>query len=165
MAFEYRKLDAADAEQWQVLRLEGARNFPLGFLVTAQEAAAASVEQCRQILANGNSRGVFDGAKLVGFCGYRPERLERTRHRGELGPFFVAREYQGSGAAQRLMRGVVEEARESGIEQLELYVDTKNHRAIAFYERQGFERIAIHPDCVRSGGISRDGYFCRLRIA
>ena len=85
----------------------------------------------------------------VGFCGYRPQHLKRTRHRGEIGPFFVTRRYQGSGAAAVMMAGVIEEARANGLAQLELFVDTENSRAIAFYERFGFERIATHSDGVR----------------
>jgi RimJ/RimL family protein N-acetyltransferase len=165
MRFRYAKLTSEHAEQWQALMLEGARDFPLGFLVSVEEVAATSIERRRQILDFGTLRGVFEGESLVGFCGFRPQWFERTRHRAEIGPFFVAGSHQGSGAARVLIEGVIEEARESGIEQLELFVDTENHRAIAFYERQGFERIALHPDGVRIDGVPRDGYFYRLRVA
>ena len=50
------------------------------------------------------------------------------------------------------------------LEQLELFVDTENLRAIAFYERFGFERIATHKDSVRINGVSRDDYFYTLRL-
>ena len=162
MRFTYKQIASEHAERWQALRLEGARDFPLGFLVTVEETAATSIDRCREILDAGAIRGVFHADELVGFCGYRPQRLERTRHGAEIGPFFVAGAYQGSGAARTLIRGVMNEARENGVEQLELFVDTKNDRAIAFYERQGFKRIAVHPDSVRIDGISRDAYFYRL---
>ncbi len=165
MDFSYRKLTSEHAAPWHELRLEGARGFPLGFLVTAGEIMATSPERCRQILDFGTTRGVFDGTKLVGFCGFRPATLERTRHRAEIGPFFVAKDYQGSGAAQILIQGIINEARGCCIEQLELFVDTENDRAIAFYERQGFERVAMHPDGVRIEGKPRDDYFYRLRLS
>jgi ribosomal protein S18 acetylase RimI-like enzyme len=160
----YKTLTAQHAESWQALRLEGARDFPLGFLITEEETAAVSVERCREILDNGTLRGVFDETKLVGFCGFRRERLARTRHRAQIGPFFVAQDYQGCGAAQTMMQGAIEEARSNGVEQLELFVDTENHRAIAFYERQGFERVATHPDVTRIAGKRRDDYFYRLKL-
>lgn len=165
MRFNYKTLASEHAEEWHALRLDGTRDFPLGFLLTVEETAATPIERCREILDTGTLRGVFEAGKLVGFCGYRSQRLERTRHRAEIGPFFVASDYQGSGAAQVLIQGVVNEARESGIAQLELFVDTENDRAIAFYERQGFERIAIHPDGVRIDGVPRDGYFYRLSLS
>ena len=163
--FSYKQLTSEHADAWQMLRLEGARDFPMGFLVTVEETASTPPERCRQILDFGTTRGVFEGTKLVGFCGFRRERLERTRHRAEIGPFFVTKGYQGQGAANVLMQGVINEAEESGIEQLELFVDSENHRAIAFYERRGFERVAMHPDGVRIGGKPRDDFFYRLRLS
>ena len=62
------------------------------------------------------------------------------------------------------MLGVIQEARVAKIEQLELYVDTKNYRAIRFYERQGFKWVATHTDSVRIDGISRDDHFYCLRL-
>jgi len=164
LSFSYETLTSKHAEAWQTLRLEGARDFPMGFLVTVEEAAATSAERCRKILDFGTTRGVFDEVELVGFCGFRQERLERLRHRAEIGPFFVTKDYQGLGAARILMQGVIDEARENDIDQLELFVDTENHRAIAFYERQGFERVAMHPDGVRIDGKPRNDYFYRLRL-
>ncbi|MEM9787839.1 MAG: GNAT family N-acetyltransferase [Pseudomonadota bacterium] len=162
--FTYRILTQDDAAPWQALRLEGARDFPMGFLVTVAETAAISPDRCAAILEAGNTRGVFDGETLIGFCGYRPERLERTRHRAEIGPFFVSAAYHGTGAAKALMQGIIDEAKTAQLAQLELFVDTENHRAIAFYERLGFVRIATHYDGVRINGQSRDDHFYTLRL-
>ncbi|WP_321341460.1 GNAT family N-acetyltransferase [uncultured Cohaesibacter sp.] len=163
-SFIYETVTPDHASDWRELRLEGVRDFPLGFLLTVEEAAAVDIDQCRDNLKSGTTRGVFSGAKLVGYCGYRPQELTRTKHRAEIGPFFVSQMYQGKGAANVLMRGVIDEARNSGLEQLELYVDTENFRAIAFYERLGFERVATIKDGVRIMGQSRDDYFYTLRL-
>ncbi|WP_300073937.1 GNAT family N-acetyltransferase [uncultured Ruegeria sp.] len=163
-SFSYQTLLPEYAEDWQKLRLEGARDFPLGFLVTVDETAAASLDRCRKILGRKGIRGVFADQALVGFCGYRPQELERTKHRGEVGPFFVTRDYQGSGAAKILMTGVIEEARSAGIAQIELFVDTENLRAIAFYERQGFKIVATHHDTVRINGHNRQDHFMTLLL-
>lgn len=162
--FDYRILHPDDAEAWRDLRLEGVTEFPLGFLITPQEAMATTLDQARQILAAGTLRGIFRDGKLLGFCGYRPQRLERTRHRGELGPFFVARHAQGTGAARSLLNGVIAEASAGGVEQLELTVSPDNHRAVAFYEREGFERFGMFPDAVRMDGTPGDEHLYRLRL-
>lgn len=162
--YHYRTLSSASAAAWRALRIEGAREFPLGFLVTVEETEAQGLKACEQILRFGNVRGVFDGEELVGFAGYRREGLTRTRHRAEIGPFFVTADHQGRGAALSLMRGLVEEARATGVEQLELYVDTHNARAIAFYERHGFARVGFHPDGVRIDGATRDAYFYVMKL-
>ncbi|MDX8346478.1 GNAT family N-acetyltransferase [Cognatiyoonia sp. IB215446] len=162
--FTYKTLAPTHAAAWQGLRLEGARNFPMGFLVTVEETASADLDRCRAILKAGAIRGVFAGETLVGFCGYRPNSLERIRHRAEIGPFFVTATYHGTGAADALMKGVISEAKSAGLAQLELFVDTKNHRAIAFYEKRGFRRAATHYDGVRIDGQSRDDHFYTLRL-
>lgn len=155
----YRPLTADDAAMWQDLRISGVRDFPLGFMVSLEEALAASPERCCRILEGGAFRGVFDKIQLIGFCGYHPNHMSRLKHRAELGPFFVCPDYQGTGAAQTLMQGVIQEARVNGLAKLELYVDTRNPRAIAFYEAQGFHRVATHYDTIRIDGQSYDDYF------
>jgi RimJ/RimL family protein N-acetyltransferase len=162
--FIYNMLTPDHAEPWQALRMEGARDFPKGFLVTPEEAAAATPEWVRARLAGQSYRGVFADDVLIGFCGYHRNPFARTRHRAEVGPFFVTARAQGSGAAQILMAGVIAQARSDGLVRLELYVDTENARAIAFYERQGFERIATHPDSVRINGQPTDDFFYILRL-
>ncbi|WP_299409544.1 GNAT family N-acetyltransferase [uncultured Roseobacter sp.] len=162
--FIYKTLTSEHAETWRELRLEGARDFPLGFLTTFDETEAISLDRCREILGYHGMRGVFAGEELVGFCGYRPQHLERIRHRGEIGPFFVTRSRQGSGAAKTMMAGVIAEAKGNGLAQLELFVDTENLRARAFYEGQGFEHVATFSDNLRIDGKPRNSAFMTLRL-
>ncbi len=150
--YTYRPLTADDASCWKELYTIGAQDFPLGFLMTPAEVDDLSLEKCRSVLDAGGMRGVFSHDALVGFCGFRRFMPSRVRHRGEIGPFFVKREFQGAGAAQALMAGVLAEAKDAGIKQLELGVAQQNHRAIAFYERRGFKRYGEHPDAVRDDG-------------
>jgi len=164
MEFEYRELTETDAKAWQALRLEGAQSYPLGFLVTPQEASAITQERAVQIISFGAMRGVFVGNALIGFSGYRPQTLTRTKHRAEIGPFYVTTAYHGTGAADMLMNGIIAEAQAAEITQLELFVDTENHRALRFYTRHGFEVVATHPDGVRINDAPRDDHFCIKRL-
>lgn len=123
-----------------------------------------TVETARQVLAYGGLRGVFDGDALIGFCGYRPQRQARTRHRAELGPFYVTPDFQGTGAAQAMMEGVLDEAKEGGVAQIELSVAPANARAIAFYERHGYVMFGVLPDAVRENGVFEDALLYRLRL-
>ncbi|APX10798.1 GNAT family N-acetyltransferase [Tateyamaria omphalii] len=151
--FLYRTLTAADASAWLAMRIEGARVAPDGFLVTLDEVREMDEARAQTALEFGGLRGVFEGETLVGFCGYRPQRLRRIRHRAELGPFYVTPSRQGSGAAQVMMQGVLAEARAGGVEQIELTVAPDNARAIAFYKRQGFQKYGVRPDAIREGGV------------
>jgi len=166
--FTARPLDAHHTTVWQALRLQGVRGFPLGFLITESEAQQTTPERAAIILDAGNIWGVFDTQKsdetLVGFCGYGPHKLERIKHRAEIGPFFVAPSHHGTGAATTLMNAIIDSAHSNGLEQLELFVDTENHRAIRFYERMGFEHIATHPNGVKIDGKPHDDHFYILSL-
>ncbi|MEP5761333.1 MAG: GNAT family N-acetyltransferase [Litoreibacter sp.] len=162
--FTYKTVTPDHAAAWRDLRIVGVRDFPLGFLITPDEAEQTSLSHCRDILKGGTIRGVYVEEQLVGFCGYRPQKLSRIRHRGEVGPFFVSQRFQGTGAAKVLMQSVMNEARNDGLAQLELFVDTENYRAIAFYERFGFAQIATYKDSLRLMGQSRDDHFYILRL-
>ncbi len=160
----YLKLTAAHAEAYSHLRLEGTRLFPLGFLVTPEEVEALSLEGTKQRLEAGHMRGVVAGGVVLGFCGYRPGTLTRTRHSAEIGPVYVTPDAQGTGAADVMMSGVIDEAREDGVSLLTLFVDTENHRALSFYKRFGFEIEATHRGTVTIDGVSRDDYYCVLSL-
>ena len=164
MAYHCRALTPDDANAWLAALIEGVCAFPLGFMTSEMEARAMTASRARDVLGHGAFRGVFDGARLVGFCAYRREVRERIRHRAHLGPFYVSQDHQGTGCAQALMEAVIAEARASDVAQLELGVDTRNARAIAFYERVGFERFGLHPDEIRIDGQSHDGFLYRLRL-
>lgn len=149
----------------ETLFFDGVIAFPHGFLMTAEEVERLSVEECEGILAGGTIRGIYAQDSIIGFCGYRPLGATRLRHRLALGPFFIKAEFQGEGAAQQLMAEVVAEAKAEGIRQIELSVISTNHRAIAFYERQGFRRYGEHPDAIRHDGIWHSEYLYRLVVA
>ena len=59
MAFTFRKLTSDHAIEWQTLKLEGVEDFPLGFLITPEEALKTTDERTRTILNHGATRCVF----------------------------------------------------------------------------------------------------------
>lgn len=56
-----------------------------------------------------------------------------------VGDFYVRELYRGAGLADQLVARAVQSAREDGCEQLALEVDIDNERALAYYEKLGFE--------------------------
>ena len=62
----------------------------------------------------------------------RPDRLV-------VGDIYVRKPYRGTGLARDLIDRAAERAREAGCAELALDVDVDNERAIAFYEKLGFE--------------------------
>ena len=62
----------------------------------------------------------------------RPDRLL-------VGDFYVTADHRGTGLARELMEQAGQRAREVGCPELTLDVDVENERALAFYEKLGFE--------------------------
>jgi ribosomal protein S18 acetylase RimI-like enzyme len=56
-----------------------------------------------------------------------------------VGDFYVRELYRGAALADQLVARAVQFAREDGCEQLVLEVDIDNERALAYYEKLGFE--------------------------
>lgn len=54
---------------------------------------------------------------------------------------YVRDPYRGTGLARRLLERAADQAHEAACPQLALDVDVDNDRAIAFYDRQGFEPL------------------------
>ena len=105
---------------------------------------------------------VIDG-KVIGSLGLG--RLEGRRcHVGTFG-MAVHDAYAGRGAGTALMAAAVEQAdRWLGIRRLELTVWTDNIRAIALYERFGFEREGLMRDYAWRDGAYADAIaMARLR--
>lgn len=104
--------------------------------------------------------GAFVGETLVGIGSFLLcAPVDRARHRLTLG-ICVLRAYWGLGIGTALMQTLIEEARKTPAEQLELEVVSTNERAIRLYERFGFVRFALHPRKLKY----RDGTYADMAL-
>ena len=152
------------AEAWRALRIEAARDFPLGSILTVEEVEAVNLRVCRTILRQRNFKGMFINDELVGYCGYQRLKPSQQRHRAEIGPLFVTRVAQRNGYASQLFRSLELQARNDGVTQLELTVDTENHVAIAFFENADFKQTGLHPNFAQCDTRTRNAYSYVKRI-
>ncbi len=159
---EARALGPADLGIWRELRTEGVGLFPDAFLPSSNEVARVSEEQDVAMIAQGGRFGVFDSLSPLGIAAIRQEVFERARHRAFIGPFYVRPVAQGTGAADTLITALIEHAAKAGVWQLELCVAAANARAIAFYERHGFQREGRWPNAiVTENGPQHDWFYVR----
>lgn len=83
----------------------------------------------------------FDAA----FAGFLSTSLQTPASKFEtadqliLGNFYVDPAYRGTGLADDLIARAVQQAHEDGAEELTLQVDVDNDRALAYYEKLGFD--------------------------
>jgi ribosomal protein S18 acetylase RimI-like enzyme len=109
----------------------------------ADEHQAADADPVILDLEDPAPVGVPDADReLVAFVSTRvdecPEVFDRP-DRLVVGDIYVREPHRGTGLADRLLERATADAREQGCGELRLDVDADNERAIAFYEKSGFE--------------------------
>jgi RimJ/RimL family protein N-acetyltransferase len=104
----------------------------------------------RELMAEGDTLFVLDdGGRVVGTAG-----LHATRVNGVAGlGMSILPEARGQGGGRALLQAAVDHARGAGLHKIELEVWPDNERAIALYEKFGFEVEGVRRDHYRR----RDG--------
>ena len=153
-----RALRRGEASEFKALWLEGLRNYPDAFLLTEAEASAVTLKQIEIAISAGVHWGVEKNGALVAIASMRIGGVSRLRHTADIGPFFVSAAAQGQGVAKRMLSGMLEHARSSGLKQVELCVDVQNSAAISLYRAFGFEVFGTRPRSVIIDGIARSDH-------
>ena len=104
---------------------------------------ADPLEETRKSLVADMERGVIrlialDASRVIGWCHIRPDRWEGFTHARWLG-MGVLKEYRSQGVGSALLHQTLAEARNRGLERVELSVFASNLPAIHLYEKFKFE--------------------------
>ena len=105
----------------------------------------------------------LDGEKIVGNGIIECERAKRYSHRATLS-ITVLREYWGQGIGAHLMEMMIKHSREKGIDVVSLEVRADNLRAIALYEKFGFETIGVYKKFFKISDVFYDAYLMQLLL-
>lgn len=125
------------------------------FLLKYPEEVRITAEQEKEFIEslNGSKRDLMiiaevDG-EVAGNCSFSPVGGKtRVRHRCSIG-IALYKKYWGLGIGRELMSLLLQSAKECGYEQAELEVVSKNERAVALYEKIGFERVGERPKAMK----------------
>lgn len=121
-----------------------------------EREAAPTVDEEREFIRRFSdaARSAFfvaiRGTHVIGVLDFHGEKRAQAAHGGSFGMSVRATE-RGKGIGERLLRGLIDWAPTVGITRLELQVFANNARAIALYERMGFQvegrrRMAVMVD-------------------
>jgi len=100
---------------------------------------AATCEFVRSQIAQGVPQfvAVSRDERVVGWCDIVPKTLEGFRHSGRLG-MGVHHDFRRRGIGRQLLAACLDQAKQRGLERVELEVFATNLPAIALYKRSGF---------------------------
>lgn len=158
--YSYRRLRAADAEAYALLRTEMLRDAPVSFLGAPGEDPGTRPEVNRERFEHefGRVLGVHDaeGALVASAALIRDER-EKLRHKGLIVSVYTAPRARRRGFQRLLLEVLLEHARKTpGMDVVQLSVSAEAPGARALYESLGFRAWGQEPRALRIGGVDHD---------
>ncbi len=154
-----RSLCAQDAAQMICVCKKAAGE--TDFMMRYEDEWIITEQDQREVLAKAEHApralmlGAFVQGRLVGVANFRPVHPgDRARHRAGMG-ISILKSHWGLGVGTAMMRVLIEAAKETTIEQLELDVVSTNETAIRLYARCGFVEFGRHPRMMKH----RDGKY------
>lgn len=167
-----RILTPNDAESYQNLRLLSLKTDPLAFLSTYDVETKYDISYFRQKIFNSTKSpnygiyGYLNIRNLMAFAQLADSFYNNKRHITYLNEVYVHPDYRRKRIATKLVEYLVNKAKESLLlEQLHLRVNSGNISAISFYEKLGFNKIAVLKDSVKNpDNTYQDEYFYCLYL-
>lgn len=139
-----RKLNEADTENYQALRLIALKKSPEAFGSTHEREKTFTLETVKQRILPTESKftlGAFDNKNvLIGMVLFVRDSNIKMQHKGSILGLYISNDSRGQGVAKSLLKEVIEVARRwNGMEQINLTVVSNNFSAKKIYSDLGFE--------------------------
>ncbi|MBB6465747.1 ribosomal protein S18 acetylase RimI-like enzyme [Aminobacter lissarensis] len=156
--FVVRRLMPGEGAAYRKLRFAALENAPLAFSSSPEdEAHLSDVDfEARISLAEPDAVfGVFGSGALVGVATFIAEKRRKTRHKGAMYGVYVDPDWRGTGAAQALVRQVIDHATTRGLA-LHAHVIADNASALRLYLGLGFVSYGVEPRALLVDGVFYD---------
>jgi RimJ/RimL family protein N-acetyltransferase len=164
---EIRELTPADSAIFQELRLYALQESPEAFGSSYEEEKDRPLDAVAERLSAENNHvfGAFTGTgQLIGLTGLYREPRTKTHHKAQIWGVYVAPGHRGRGAGSALMEAALSRARELGLRQVNLGVNTASHAAVRLYESCGFERFGPEKEAFKIGEDYYDSAYMALKF-
>lgn len=140
------------------------------FILRYPEECSIDATQEQQYLASINESDTgmmivceIDG-EIAGNCQLALNKRMKTRHRASVA-IAIVKKYWGLGIGTAMFAELIAQAKQCGVEQLELEYIEGNERARGLYEKTGFVIVAEKPDAIRlKSGKSLREFFMVKRL-
>jgi GNAT superfamily N-acetyltransferase len=150
-----RRLRVEDAASLLVLRREALDTDPLAFAASVEDDRGLSPALVRGALADVREQavfGAFDADALTGMVGLVRSDKVKQRHIGTVWGMFVAPRARSRGAGRALLDAAIRQARDWGLERVELGVSDSAVTARRMYEAAGFRAWGRQPRALQWQG-------------
>jgi RimJ/RimL family protein N-acetyltransferase len=155
-----RLLQAADAAEFQALRLRGLAEAPTAFASSHAEEVGTPLQEISRRLqprADAAQFGAWFEGRLAGVVGLQREGLHKLAHKAFLWGMYVAPEARGQGLGALLLQAALSHAwAVLAVRQVNLGVHAENTGAIRLYQRLGFECFGVERAALQVDGQLQD---------
>lgn len=160
MTIAVRRLLAADAGEFQALRLRGLQECPSAFASSFAEECDRPLSSIVRRLADAPDQAVFgayDGIALAGVVGVQREAHAKLAHKAFVWGMYVAPEHRRHGVGLALVAAALAHAYAMpGVVRVNLGVNADNAPALKLYASAGFTRFGLERDFMRVDGVPQD---------
>jgi GNAT superfamily N-acetyltransferase len=150
-----RRLAVEHTAALLVLRREALDTDPLAFAASVEDDRGLSPDLVRASLADVQAQAVFgsfDADALIGMVGVARSNKLKQRHIGIVWGMFVSPPARGRGAGRALLDAAIRQARDWGLERVELGVSDSAVTARRMYEAAGFRAWGRQPRALQWQG-------------
>lgn len=158
-----RQLTTDDWSLYKQVRLKALKECPEAFGSSYEEEAEYSENQFKEMLAQNDLFGVFEGEALIAMAGYFTLKGLKTKHRGFLFGLYVEPQFRNQSVASKLLLDLLRHAK-SKMSQIHLSVVTTNEAALKLYKKHGFEIYGTEPHSLKIGESFFDEYLMALQF-
>ncbi|WP_085506851.1 GNAT family N-acetyltransferase [Thalassobacillus devorans] len=163
---EIRRLYSEDAAAYWDLRIEALQTSPDAFITTYEDAVAKEnpIAQAadRMTSKNNFTYGAFINSNLVGTVTMLRQSHKKFSHKADILAMYVSPHSRGKNIGKWLLQQAIEDARQTGIEQLLLGVVSTNEPAVRLYQSLGFMVFGTEKNAIKDGSIYFDEYMMVL---
>lgn len=153
---EIRLLTPEDADEFKRIRLSSLVDDPLSWLSSLEEESElppfAFANKIRYAIIPPlfGYYGFFDNKKLLAYAQLANSYWNKKKHVVNIYDVCVDKSARRKSVGSKLMKFIIEKTRKTdGMEQIHLWVTSKNSPAISFYEKLGFIKTAITKNTVK----------------
>jgi GNAT superfamily N-acetyltransferase len=164
MSSVIRRLSTDDAEVFRSIRLESLVAEPNAFGAHIDDEVEQPLSFFAEKLASGRASGAFEDGELAAIMGLSIPEGRKIRHKGMLWGVYARSAFRGRGVTGRLLDYVIADARELGLEWINLVVSVKTPAARKLYESRCFAVYAREPAGLKVDGVDNDDELMTLRL-
>ena len=149
-----RLLTRDEAGNFRRVRLYSLQAEPASFFEDYTEASKKTLAQTEALFDSSWLVGAFLHNELVAIAGMTRFEGEKQRHKAHIWGVYAKPEIRGQGAGKSMVNLLIEQAKQAGVELIQLSANEAHSGTVSLYESLGFKAYGVEEHILKTP----DGY-------